>query len=101
MKKYFEVKPSLGDLKEKIIVLNEREDRKTTFIILAVITAALAVLAFGVIYLLKSKMDDDYDEDWDYDWDDLDDECCDGECGEDECCCTDKDVDDSVKVEQV
>ena len=40
--------------------------------------------------------DDEYEEDWDYDWDDLDDEFCE----DDECCCTDKDVDDSVKVEQ-
>ena len=45
---------------------------------------------------LKTRMDDEYEEDWDYDWDDLDDEFCE----DDECCCTDKDVDDSVKVEQ-
>ena len=96
MKKYFEVRPSFGDLKEKIVVLQDKDEKKTLFIALAVASAVLAVVALGVVYLLKTKMDDEYDEDWDYDWDDLDDECCD-----DECCCTDKDVDDSVKVEQV
>ena len=89
MKKYFEVRPSFSDLKEKIVVLQDRDEKKTMFIVLAVVAAVLAVVTLGVVYLLKTKMDDEYD------WDDLDDECCD-----DECCCTDSDVDDSVKVEQ-
>ena len=85
MKKYFEATPNLDGLKEKIIVLKDGEDRKT-----------LIAVTAGVVYLLKTRMDDEYEEDWDYDWDDLDDEFCE----DDECCCTDKDVDDSVKVEQ-
>lgn len=98
MKKYFEVKPSFEDLKDKIVVLhNDRDDKKTVFIVLAIIAAVLAAVALGVVYLLKTKMDDEYDEDWDYDWDDLEDEYC----NEDDCCCTDKDVNDSVKVEQI
>ncbi|AMJ42055.1 MULTISPECIES: hypothetical protein [Anaerotignum] len=98
MKKYFELKPSFEDLKDKIVVLHKEDDeKKTLFIVLAVLAAVLAVVALGVVYLLKTKMDDEYDEDWDYDWDDLEDEYC----NEDDCCCTDKDVDDSVKVEKV
>lgn len=95
MKKYFEVRPSFSDLKEKIVVLQDKDDRKTMFFVLAAAVAVLAVVTLGVVYLLKTKMDDEYDEDWDYDWDDLDDECF-----EDECSCTDHDVDHSVKVEQ-
>ena len=46
-----------------------------------------------MVYLLKNKMnEDEFDEDWDTDWDDLE---------EDDCCCTDKDVDTSVKVEKL
>ncbi len=98
MKKCFELKPNFEDLKERIVVLHkDDEDKKTLFIVLAVLAAVLAVVSLGVIYLLKTKMDDAYDEDWDYDWDDLEDEYC----NEDECSCTDKDVDASVKVEQV
>jgi len=98
MKKYFEVKPSFEDLKDKIIVFNNgRDERRTLFIVLGIIAAVLAVVALGVVYLLKTKMDDEYDEDWDYDWDELEDEYC----NEDDCCCTDNDVDASVKVEQI
>lgn len=96
MKKYFEERPTLGDLREKIVILKDDDDKKNIFLILAILTAVLAMVSLGVVYLLKTKMHDDYDEDWDYDWDDLDDECCD-----DDCCCTDSDVDSSVKVEQV
>ena len=90
MKKYFEATPNLDGLKEKIIVLKDGEDRKTLIAVIALVTAVLIAVTAGVVYLLKTRMDDEYEEDWDYDWDDLDDECC----------CTDKDVDDSVKVEQ-
>ncbi len=96
MKKYLEARPTLGDLREKIVILKDDDDKKNIFLILAILTAVLAVVSLGVVYLLKTKMNDAYDEDWDYDWDDLDDECCD-----DDCCCTDSDVDSSVKVEQV
>ena len=96
MKKYFEATPNLDGLKEKIIVLKDGEDRKTLIAVIALVAAVLIAVTAGVVYLLKTRMDDEYEEDWDYDWDDLDDEFCE----DDECCCTDKDVDDSVKVEQ-
>ncbi len=98
MRKYLELKPGFDELKDRIVVLrNDDAEKKTLFIVMAVIAAVLAVVALGVVYLLKTKMDDEYDEDWDYDWDDLEDEFS----NEDECCCTDKDVDASVKVEQI
>lgn len=96
MKKYFEATPNLDGLKEKIIVLKDGEDRKILIAVIALVAAVLIAVTAGVVYLLKTRMDDEYEEDWDYDWDDLDDEFCE----DDECCCTDKDVDDSVKVEQ-
>ena len=37
MKKYFEVRPSFSDLKEKIVVLQDRDEKKTMFIVLAVV----------------------------------------------------------------
>lgn len=97
MKKYFETAPSFDGLKEKIIILKDSEDKKTLFAVIALVTAVLIAVTVGVVYLLKTKMDDEYEEEWDYDWDDLEDEY---EESDDECCCTDKDVDDSVKVEQ-
>ena len=98
MKKYFEATPNFDGLKERIIILKDGEDKKTLFAVIALVSEVLIAVTVGVVYLLKTKMDDEYEEDWDYDWDDLEDEFCeDDEC---ECCCTDSDVDDSVKVEQ-
>lgn len=99
MKKCFEAMPSMDDLKSRVIVLKEDDNKKTVIIVLAIVAAILAIVSLGVVYLVKTRMDDEYDEDWDYDWDDLDDEDC--ACGDDDCCCTDKDVDASVKVEQI
>lgn len=96
MKKYFEVRPSFDDWKDKMVILQDRDHKKCIWALIAIAVAVVAVVA-GAVYLMKTKMDDDYDEDWDYDWDDLDDECFDDE---ETCCCTDHDVDDSVKVEQ-
>ena len=73
MKKYFELKPSFSDLKEKVVVLQDKEDKKNILLILAVVTAVLAAITLGVVYLMKTRMDEEYDEDWDYDWDDLED----------------------------
>jgi hypothetical protein len=99
MKKYFEATPNFDGLKERIIVLKENDDKKTMYAVIALAAAVLIALTAGIVYLLKTKMDDEYEEDWDYDWDDLEDEF--EGFDEEECCCTDKDVDDSVKVEQV
>ncbi len=101
MKKYFEVKPSLDDWKDRMVILQDRDNKKGIFALIAIAVAVLALAAVAVVYLMKTKMQDEYDEDWDYDWDDLDDECFDDECDDETCCCTDRDVDDSVKVEQV
>lgn len=97
MKKYFEATPNLDGFEGKNYRSERQgEDRKTLIAVIALVAAVLIAVTAGVVYLLKTRMDDEYEEDWDYDWDDLDDEFCE----DDECCCTDKDVDDSVKVEQ-
>ena len=48
MKKYFEVRPSFNDLKEKIVVLQDRDDKKTMFFGLAAAVAVLAGVTIGV-----------------------------------------------------
>lgn len=99
MKKYFEVRPGFEDLKDRIVVLRDDNDKKTLIAVIAVITAVLVAVTAGIVYLLKTRMDDEFDDDWDYDWDDMEDEFCEDTC-DGECCCTDNDVDASVKVEQ-
>ena len=71
MKKCFEVRPGFDDLKERIVVLKDETDKKTLFAVIAIVAAVMIAVTAGVIYLLKTRMDDDFDEDWDYDWDDM------------------------------
>lgn len=97
MKKCFEVRPGFEDLRERIVVLKDDTDKKTLIVVIALVAAVLIAVTASVVYLLKTRMDDEFDEDWDYDWDDMEDEFCEDT---DECCCTDNDVDDSVKVEK-
>lgn len=94
MKKYLENNTSLEDIKEAIRGIQKREDKRGLYIFIAIVTAILVATLIAVVYVLKNKMndEDDFDEDWDTDWDDFD---------EDDCCCTDKDVDTSVKVEKL
>lgn len=97
MKKYFDGSTSLEDLKDAVLRIQKKEDKKAFYVYISIVTAVLLATIFGVIYLLREKMEDEYDEDWDCDWDEYDDDgCCD-----DDCCCTDKDVDTSVKVEKL
>ena len=58
MKKYFEATPNLDGLKEKIIVLKDGEDRKTLIAVIALVAAVLIAVTAGVVYLLKTRMDD-------------------------------------------
>ena len=57
MKKYFEVRPSFSDLKEKIVVLQDRDEKKTMFIVLAVVAAVLAVVTLCLLYTSPSPRD--------------------------------------------
>lgn len=97
MGKCFSTKTNLEDLRDRIVIFKEKDDKKTVVLVLAVVAAILALVSIGVVLAVKSRMDDEYDEEWDYDWEDLEDEYCDDE----ECHCTDSDVDDTVKVEQL
>ncbi|NLK37375.1 MAG: hypothetical protein GX299_04770 [Epulopiscium sp.] len=98
MKKYFDTGFSMEDLKDVVTRMNKKENKKSFCVCTAIITAVLLAVIAATVYCLKKKMEDDYDEDWDCDWDNLDEEDCD--CGDD-CCCTDKDVDTSIKVEKL
>ena len=62
MKKYFETAPNFDGLKERIIVLKDGEDKKTLFAVIALVTAVLIAVTVGVVYLLKTRMDDEYEE---------------------------------------
>lgn len=95
MKKFMENTSSIDDLKSAIMDLQKREDKKGFYIFIAIITALLIATLCMVVCFLKKKIDEDCDEDWNCDWD--------GDCADDEydCCCTDKDVDTSVKVEKL
>ena len=95
MKKFMENATSMDDLKNAIVDLQKREDKKGFYIFIAIITALLIATLCMVVCFLKKKMNDDYDEDWDCDWDD------DSAENDFDCCCTDKDVDTSVKVEKL
>ena len=71
----------------------------------------IAIFVFagiGIYWVIKKRLEDDYAEDWDdEEWEDdfaedmeelfPDDNFDENGC----CCCCDKDVDDSVKVEQI
>ncbi len=98
MKKYFDGSTSLEDLKDAVLKIQKKQDKKAFYAFIAIVTTVLLATVLGVVYLLKRKMEDDYDEDWDCcDWDEFEED----ECGDGECCCTDKDVDTSVKVEKL
>ena len=45
-------------MKEKIIVLKDGEDRKTLIAVIALVAAVLIAVTAGVVYLLKTRMDD-------------------------------------------
>lgn len=94
MRKYFEIAPSIEDLKNKVVVIDKSDDKKTLYVMVGLVAAALAVVTLGVIYLLKNKLDQ-FDDEWDYDWDDLDEEF------DDMHGCCDDDTDDSVVVEEI
>ena len=96
MRKYFDA----DGLRDRIIVLKDGDDKKPLYILIAIVALALIAVAFGVVYLLNNKMEDDYEDEWDYDWDDEEEDEKD-EAADAECCCTDTDVDDSVKIEQL
>ena len=61
MKKCFEVRPGFDDLKERIVVLKDETDKKTLFAVIAIVAAVMIAVTAGVIYLLKTRMDDDFD----------------------------------------
>ena len=80
-----------SELRAYIAGLKEEENRSKLVCIIVVGAVLLTILTIGVVCFIKKKYDEECLDDWDEDWDDEDE--CDGEC-----CCTDSDVDDSVKV---
>ncbi len=94
MRKYFEIAPSIEDWKNKVVVIDKSDDKKSLCIMVGIIAAALTVVTLGVIFILKNRLDQ-FDDEWDYDWDELDDEFDDLQA------CSDDDIDDSVVVEEI
>lgn len=96
MKKYLDGSTSMEDLKDMLLNIQKKEDKKAFYIFVALVGAIFVAVTIGVVVMLKKKMDADYDEDWECDWDDFDEDEFEGECR-----CTDRDVDHSVKVEHI
>ena len=106
MKRIFDNDLSIGDLKDAILDLrHHQEDKKTLYIFVGVIVTLLIATVIGVAWLIKSKRDEeDFEDEWDCDWDDEDFEHEYSNAHDentDDCCCTDNDVDTSVKVEKI
>ena len=100
MKKLVENNYNFEDLRKIIRDLKERDDKRNIIIFAIGITAVLIFLGVIITLALKKKKDN-FTDDWD-DWEDWEDENEEyNEDCEEECCCTDKDVDTSVKVETI
>lgn len=87
-----------SDIKAYIAAMKEEENRGKLITAIVISVVIIGLLAAGIVYLIKTRSEDDDYEEWD-DWDD-DNDADEYECS-DECCCTDKDVDKSVKVEPI
>ena len=87
-----------SDIKAYVAAMKEEENRGKLITIIAIGAVIIGLLTVGIVYLIKNN-DDEYDE-WD-DWDDDNDSDEYEEDADGECCCTDKDVDKSVKVEPI
>lgn len=96
MKKLIPQDFSFDELKNVIMDLKSQEDKKNFYMMIGVIVAVLTIATLGIVWIVKKKMDENYEDwecdDWDEDWD---------EESELDCCCSDKDVDHSVKVEKL
>ena len=88
---------SPSDMKAYITGLKDKEDKSKLVTVTVICSVVIALLVAGIVYLIKFKgcCCDEYDE-YDDEWDD--DDCC---CGEEDCRCTDSDVDKSVKVKKI
>ncbi|MEA4815663.1 MAG: hypothetical protein VB120_02250 [Lachnospiraceae bacterium] len=88
---------SVEELKKAIQEAKKGENKIAMFIFGGLIIILLFAAVSGIVWLIRSNCHknhddwdmDDWDEDYDEDWD-----------MEEECCCTDEDVDDSVKVKK-
>lgn len=89
-----------SDIKAYVAAMKEEENRGKLITIIAIGAVIIGLLTVGIIYLIKNRNDDDEYDEWD-DWDDDNDSDEYEEDADGECCCTDKDVDKSVKVEPI
>lgn len=91
-----------AELKAYIAGLKEEENRKKLICLVVAGAVIIALLVVGIVLIVKNKCDDDWDDEWDDDWDDddFDEDEAEADNLSGECCCTDSDVDDSVKVKK-
>lgn len=102
MKRFADIS-SFEDLKNSLAAVQKRDDNKAMYIFAGVVCLAIVAAAIAIIYFVKRNADDDiYADDWDDDWDEDINFYSDGSaCADGECCCSDSDVDKSVKVEKL
>ena len=101
MRKYFD-DPGFVDFFRKFD-LREKSEERGRYIFVGIMIAIFVFAGIGIYFLIKKRLEDDYLEDWDDDeWeDDFEEDMEDLFSHEGGCCCSDKDVDKSVKVEQI
>lgn len=105
MKKLMDREFSMADLKNVLTDFQDKKDKKCYYVFIGVLVTLIVAAIAGIAWLVKKNLDQQQEQEWDegwdegwddnYDWDDEDKDTC------DECCCTDKDVDTSVKVEKL
>lgn len=101
MKKFLDNETALEDFKRALTEMKSKDDKKDLYIFIAILVGLLATATAAIVWIVNNKKENGYDEDWDCEWDEDygDDDLDDCDC--DECRCTDKDVDKSVKIEQL
>lgn len=101
MKRFKDSELSFSDLKNAIGEIKKSQDKKNFYIFIGITVTLLTAIIAAIIWF--SQKETEADDDWEDDWEDEDFEGYDDEqeCNENECCCTDKDIDKSVKVEKL
>ena len=83
---------SLEELKYALKSIGD-DDKKRLYVLIGVLAALLAVTAGVIFWVMKKRAQEEEFDDLEYDWDEDDTD------ESEDCCCSEKDLDKSVKVE--
>ena len=105
MRRYFD-DPGVVDFFRNFDIRKKMDD-KGKYIFIGIMIAVFVLAGIGVYWLIKKRLEDDYTEDWDDDeWEDdfaedMEELFPEDKYDANDCSCSDKDVDNSVKVENI